>query len=150
MPDLTERPEALEALYREVVLEHYRNPRSRTPLERASAEALVSNPVCGDQVRVEVRIQDGAIAEIASIARGCSIAVASGSVMTELVLGRPAGAAAELEASLRALVEGRGTPDGLDPRLRAFERVAQIPSRRGCALLAWEALAKALAPDRPT
>jgi nitrogen fixation NifU-like protein len=140
----------IEALYRETVLEHYRKPRHRTPLAAPDATALVHNPVCGDQVRVEVRIQDGAIAEIASIARGCSIAVASGSVMTELVLGRPAGAAAELEASLRALVEGRGTPDGLDPRLRAFERVAQIPSRRGCALLAWEALAKALAPDRPT
>jgi nitrogen fixation NifU-like protein len=137
----------LEALYRETVLEHYRHPRHRAPLAAPDASALVHNPVCGDQVRVEVAIRDGTIAEIASIARGCSIAVASGSVMTELVLGRPVGAASTLEASLRALVEGHGAREGVDPRLRAFERVAQLPSRRGCALLAWEALAKALAPD---
>jgi nitrogen fixation NifU-like protein len=134
----------VEALYRETVLEHYRHPRHRAPLAAPDASALVHNPVCGDQVRVEVALRDGKIAEIASIARGCSIAVASGSVMTELVLDRPPRDASELEAALRALVEGRGAAEGLDRRLLAFERVAQIPSRRGCALLAWQALAQAL------
>ncbi len=138
----------LEALYRETVLEHYRRPRHRAPLEAPDATALVHNPVCGDQVRVEVRVRDGRIAEIASIARGCSIAVASGSVMTELVLERGVDAVPPLEAALRALVEGRGSAEGLDARLRAFERVAQLPSRRGCATLAWEALAQALASAR--
>ena len=142
MPEL--KPD-LEALYRETVLEHYRRPRHRAPLAAPDASALVHNPVCGDQVRVEVVLRDGKIAEIASIARGCSIAVASGSVMTELVLDGSVGSVPELEAALRALVEGRGAVEGLDPRLRAFERVAQIPSRRGCATLAWEALAQALA-----
>ncbi len=139
----------LDALYRETVLEHYRRPRHRTPLEAPDASALVHNPVCGDQVRVEVRLRDGRIAEIASIARGCSIAVASGSVMTELVLERDAASVPRLAAGLRALVEGRGAGEELDPRLRAFERVAQIPSRRGCATLAWDALAQALASARP-
>ena len=142
MPEL--KPD-LEALYRETVLEHYRHPRHRAPLAAPDATALVHNPVCGDQVRVEVAIRDGKIAEIASIARGCSIAVASGSVMTELVLDRAAAAVPELEAALRTLVEGGGAREGLDARLRAFERVAQLPARRGCATLAWEALAQALA-----
>jgi nitrogen fixation NifU-like protein len=134
----------IEALYRETVLEHYRRPRHRSPLAAPDASALVHNPVCGDQVRVEIALREGKIAEIASIARGCSIAVASGSVMTELVLERSPDAVPALETALRALVEGRGAVEGLDARLRAFERVAQIPSRRGCATLAWEALAQAL------
>ncbi len=138
----------VEALYRETVLEHYRRPRHRTPLAAPDATALVHNPVCGDQVRVEIALRDRRIAEIASIARGCSIAVASGSVMTELVLDRDPDAVPELESALRALVEGRGAVDGIDARLRAFERVAQIPSRRGCALLAWEALIQALTNQR--
>jgi len=134
----------LEALYRETVLEHYRYPRHRAPLAAPDASALVHNPVCGDQVRVEVALRDGRIAEIASIARGCSIAVASGSVMTELVLDRAPAEVTPLEAALRALLEGKPPGEDLDPRLRAFERVSALPSRRGCATLAWEALAQAL------
>jgi nitrogen fixation protein NifU and related proteins len=141
----------LDALYRETVLEHYRHPRHRAPLPVPDASALVHNPVCGDQVRVEIRLCDGRIADVAAIARGCSIAVASGSVMTELVLERATDAIPELTAGLRDLIEGRGAREGLDPRLRAFERVSALPSRRSCALLAWDALAQALAsaPGRP-
>jgi len=120
MPDLSgnaAKRDELEALYREVVLEHYRNPRHRSALAHPSADARVTNPICGDQVHVEVELADGRIADVSARARGCSIAVASGSVMTELVL---------------------------DPRLRAFGRVAELPSRQRCATLAWEALTEAL------
>ena len=147
MPDLSESPaarDALEALYREVVLEHYRNPRNRTALARVTGEARVVNPICGDQVHVEVELVDGRIASVSARARGCSIAVASGSVMTELVRGVTPAAARAVSDSLARVVRGEPAPAELDPRLRAFARVAALPSRRRCATLAWEALAEAL------
>lgn len=136
---------AVEELYREVVLDHYRQPRNREPLQAPDGAALVHNPVCGDQVRVEVGLGEGGRVErISARGRGCSIAVAAGSVMSELVGGLDAQAVAALARRLEALVGG-GAPDpDLDPRLRAFERVADLPSRRRCALLAWEALEQAL------
>ena len=144
MPDLSDTPEAIEALYREVVLEHYRNPRNRAPLAHATAEALVSNPVCGDQVRVEVELQGGRIAAVSARARGCSIAVAAGSVMTELVRGLGPEQARALGAEAARVARGEPAPSELDARLRAFARVAALPSRQRCATLAWEALAECL------
>jgi nitrogen fixation NifU-like protein len=136
--------DSLEALYREVVLEHYRNPRNRAPLAHATGEGRVANPICGDQVHVEVEFAGGRIAAVSARARGCSIAVASGSVMTELVRGATADGARSLSESLARVVRGEAVPVELDPRLRAFARVAALPSRQRCATLAWEALAEAL------
>jgi nitrogen fixation NifU-like protein len=134
----------LERLYRETVLVHYRHPRNRAPLAAPQGRALVDNPVCGDQVRVEIVLAEGRIAEVAAIARGCSIAVASGSVMTERVRGLDRAAASALGTALDDLVHGRPVPPDLAPELRAFARVVDLPSRRRCALLAWEALDQAI------
>jgi len=112
--------------------------------EIAQGRALVDNPVCGDQVRVEIVLAEGRIAEVAAIARGCSIAVASGSVMTERVRGLDRAAASALGTALDDLVHGRPVPPDLAPELRAFARVVDLPSRRRCALLAWEALDQAI------
>ena len=139
---------ALDELYREVVLEHYRNPRNREALAHPTGSARVTNPVCGDQVQVEVEVVEGRIARVSSRARGCSIAVASGSVMTELVQGATPAAALGDAESLARVVRGEAVSDALDPRLRAFGRVATLPSRQRCATLAWEALAEALAAGR--
>ena len=134
----------VEALYRDVVLDHYRDPRNRAPLASPGGSALVHNPLCGDQVRVEVSLEDGRISEVSARTRGCSIAVAAGSVMTELVSGLEPEESAGLGAALERLVGGEAAADDLDRHLRAFERVAALPSRRRCALLPWEALAEAL------
>ena len=137
----------VEALYREVVLEHYRRPRNRRALDAADGSATVVNELCGDQVRVDVALDaaTGRVREAAAIARGCSLAVASGSVMTELVPGLDREAAAGLARALEQLIEGGGASPALEPRLRAFERVVALPSRRRCVMLGWEALDAALA-----
>jgi nitrogen fixation NifU-like protein len=136
--------DALEVLYREVVLDHYRTPRNRTPLEEPDAVATVDNPVCGDQVRVEVKLEGDRVSAVSARARGCSIAVAAGSVMTELVRGSSRSEVERMRATLEGLVGGEPAGEGVDRRLRAFAGVARFPSRRRCALLAWEALAEAL------
>lgn len=126
------------------MLEHYRSPLNREPLVDPDASAQVDNPVCGDRVRVEVNLEEGRIREISARARGCSIAVAAASLMTDLVSGLDAAGAAEIEHGLEALVHGNSVPVQLDARLQAFAPLADLPSRRRCALLAWEALREAL------
>lgn len=133
----------VDALYREVVLEHYRHPRGREPLSDPQGTALVDNPVCGDQVRVEVSLADGCVREVSARARGCAIAVAAASVLTELAPGLDREACQQLEQRLRDVLEGAVPEPALDPRLAAFERIAELPSRRRCALLPWEALREA-------
>ena len=140
MPKLS----AVEELYRDVVLDHYRSPRNRAPLDAPDGAALLDNPLCGDQVQVEVALADGRIRQASSRARGCSIVVASGSVLTEMVAGLDAAGCRVLEEALGKLVRGDSAPDDLDRRLRAFARVADLPSRRRCATLPWEALRSAL------
>jgi len=133
----------VDALYREVVLEHYRHPRGRDPLVAPDASAVVDNPVCGDQVKVEVSLAGDRIESVSARARGCAIAVASASILTELVPGLGREACEALGDSLARLVEGGLAAPELDERLAAFERIAELPSRRRCATLPWEALREA-------
>jgi len=138
----------VDALYREVVLEHYRHPRGRAPLAAPDASAVVDNPVCGDQVKVEVCLAGGRIESVSARARGCAIAVASASVLTEMVPGLGREACDALGESLARLVEGGPAGADLDERLAAFERIADLPSRRRCATLPWEALHETWPPPR--
>jgi nitrogen fixation NifU-like protein len=136
----------IDALYRDVVLEHYRRPRNRRPLAQPTASARADNPLCGDQVALDLRLEGQRIAEVSARSRGCSIAVAAGSILTELVAGASPAEARALGRRLAALVSGESPAEPtLDRRLAAFGGVARFPSRRRCALLAWEALEQALA-----
>jgi len=135
----------VEALYREVVLDHYRKPRNRAALAHPQGSALVHNPLCGDQVQVEVSLEDGRITDVSARTRGCSIAVAAGSVMTELVKDQSPQRVAALHAEVARLIAGEPSSAELDRRLRAFERVADLSARHRCATLPWEALTEALA-----
>ena len=145
MPDRSGLSPA-ELLYREVVLEHYRNPRNRRPLPDPKRSASVRNPLCGDQVDVEVSLEGDRIQAVCVRTRGCSIAVAAGSVMTELLDGEGAAQVAQLQRQFESLLEtGQPTPE-LPELLRAFEQVSKLPTRKRCALLPWEALRDALDP----
>ena len=141
--------DATEALYREVVLEHYRRPRHRQPLEHPDGSATLDNPVCGDQVHVEVRLEGSQVVQISARARGCSIVVAAGSIMGELVREGSVDRVPRLREALERLVRGEPGPEDLDRRLRAFAGVARFPARRRCATLPWEALEAALESARP-
>jgi len=134
----------IEALYRATVLEHYRNPRNRRPLSAPDGSALVHNPVCGDQVRVEIQRDGPRLDALAAISRGCSIAVASASVMTEWARGRSTEEVRAAHAALCRLVEDGEVDPALPEPMRPFAPVAGWPARRRCALLAWEALLSAL------
>ncbi len=76
-------------LYREVILDHYRNPRNKGTLDPADYSYEDNNPLCGDEVRIDLRVADGAVSEVAFSGRGCAVSQASASILTELIDGMP-------------------------------------------------------------
>lgn len=135
----------LDDLGREIILDHYRRPRHRTPLVAAEVEGEGVNRGCGDEVRVQASFEDGRIAEIAAQGKGCSINQASASLMTEAVQGRPlAEAARTTRAFERLLTEEGEQPDAALGDLIALRGVAKFPLRVKCALLPWKVLGEIL------
>lgn len=134
-------------LYREVILDHYRRPRNRGRLGGATATAEGMNPVCGDNVVLDVRVEDGCIAALGFEGEGCSISLASASMLTQEVAGHtPSEAAAIADGVTGMLVEGREPGHELGD-LAALEGVAQFPARVKCALLCWNVLRQALGEE---
>ena len=79
---------ALEELYREVILDHYRNPRNKGHLDTPDASAEGVNPLCGDEIHVELSFDGDSVSEVAVSGQGCSISQSSASMMTEAIKGK--------------------------------------------------------------
>jgi nitrogen fixation NifU-like protein len=138
----------IEALYQEVILDHYKRPRNRGRLPAPARTAEGYNPLCGDRVFVSLALEGEVISAIRVEAEGCAIAVASGSIMSEALKGRTIADAEALFEELHEVVLGRsaGLRDGPKlGKLAAFAGVAQFPVRVKCAMLPWHAFRAALA-----
>jgi nitrogen fixation NifU-like protein len=138
----------LQAMYQELILDHYRHPRHAGLREPFDAEVHHVNPTCGDEVTLRLRLDDGAVADVSYEGLGCSISQASTSMMTELVTGRSLAEALAVEEAFLALMQskGQGEPDeDLLEDAVAFVGVAQYPARVKCALLGWMAFKDAAA-----
>lgn len=137
----------IDQLYQEIILDHYRRPRNRGSLERPDLAANEANPLCGDELCVHAQVRAGRITAVRFAGRGCAISLASASMMTERVAGLTLAEAQALADRLRALLAGPDGPAGEDlGDLRALQGVRKFPVRVKCALLAWSALCKAIAP----
>ena len=143
------RPESAElsALYQELILDHYRRPRNKGTLENADASVEMKNPLCGDEIGLQVSFDGDQISDVKFSGRGCSISQASASMMTQLLKGKTRGEIEIIRNHFRDLMLG-GTEvsDELGP-LRALAGVARFPARVKCALLAWNALESALSAN---
>lgn len=136
----------LDDLYREVVLDHYKHPRGRGKLPHPNVSVEGFNPTCGDHVQVALSLEDGKITEAQVECHGCSISVASGSMMAELMLGKNKEDVDRLSQAFKDMMHGRRPEPGLDlGDLEALEGVRQFPVRIKCALLAWTTVQEALA-----
>jgi nitrogen fixation NifU-like protein len=136
---------ALEDIYKEVILDHYKNPRNKRELPGAELSCSRNNPLCGDEITVFVHQEDGRVADIAFQGSGCSISQSSASMMTEAVKGRSLGEALELAASFRGMMAGEVEPDeDAFGDLVALKGVVKYPIRIKCAVLAWDVLQEAL------
>ncbi|WP_401000169.1 Fe-S cluster assembly sulfur transfer protein SufU [Agromyces sp. GXQ0307] len=143
----------LDGLYQEIILDHARARHGDGPLEGADAEHHEYNPTCGDEITLRVKL-DAAHERIDAVAwqgDGCSISMASASVLTDLVAGRPVdealGLAEEFRAMLRSKGEGVPDEDVLGDAI-AFHGVSKYVMRIKCAMLSWVALEAAVAKAR--
>jgi nitrogen fixation NifU-like protein len=138
------------ALYQEMILDHYRRPRNKGTLENPDASVDIRNPLCGDEIGLQVAFDGDSVRDLRFSGRGCSISLASASMMTQLVKGKSTEEIDTIRKRFRDLMLG-DTSVADDPQigsLRALSGVARFPARVKCALLAWNALESALA-DRP-
>lgn len=77
-----------DSIYREIILEHYKNPSNKGTLDPNDFTYQDVNPLCGDEIRIDVRVQDDHISEIRFSGRGCAVSQASASILTEMVEGK--------------------------------------------------------------
>lgn len=143
----TSRPEpALAALYQDLILDHYRRPRNQGALEHPTHSVALTNPLCGDEIDLDVRVEGDVIRDVRFRGRGCSISQAAASMMTQVVKSRPRSDALALAERMTAMMHGDAgaAADRALGDLRALAGVAQFPVRIKCALLAWNALKDAL------
>ncbi|MBA2564011.1 MAG: SUF system NifU family Fe-S cluster assembly protein [Gemmatimonadetes bacterium] len=136
----------LSSLYQELILDHYRRPRNRGGLEQPSVRVTLHNPVCGDEIDLQLAIAADRVGSIRFAGHGCSISQASASMMTQQAGGRTLPEIRELIDLFTELMHG-SAPAAADRRLgdlRALQGVARFPVRIKCALLPWDALAEAL------
>jgi nitrogen fixation protein NifU and related proteins len=135
-----------EELYRQAILSRYRAPRHRRSLIDANAEASASDPLCGDEMTVSVRLEAGRIVEAAFQARGCSISQASADMMIDAIQGLSPSAAGRISRSFERFLKGDPDPEIPLGELEVLAGVRRFPSRLKCALLPWKTLNEALTP----
>lgn len=141
-----ERSAEIAALYQELILDHYRRPRNKGTLEHADASAEMKNPLCGDEITLQVAFDGNGVGDLRFSGRGCSISQASASMMTQLVKGKDVSEVNALRNRFREMMLGDATAvtDEKLGSLRALSGVARFPARVKCALLAWNALESAM------
>jgi len=137
----------LRELYQEVILDHNKNPRNFRGLEDATHTAEGYNPLCGDKVKIFLRIEDDVVQDVGFLGDGCAISTASASLLTQAIKGKPK---AEVEALFGKFHDmltqdstQRQTVDGLG-KLAVFEGVCEYPARVKCATLCWHTLQAAM------
>lgn len=148
----------LEDLYREIILDHYRNPRNRGELESPPAHRVEGfNPLCGDEIVVYLELDgDGLISDIRIGGQGCSISQSSASMMSAAVKGRTIAEVGDLTRAFKGMmsihesslggeaIEAEDLPDVKLGDLEALRGVVKFPVRIKCATLAWNTLAQAI------
>jgi len=138
-------PNPADELYRDIVLDHYHKPRNRGSLKQPSVSGEADNVFCGDEVKLDLAIQGGRIADVRFLGRGCSISQASASMLTQAIMGLSLEEAEALLQSFKGMMNGS---DQVDARklgdLHALQGVRKFPARVKCAALAWNVLQDAL------
>ncbi|MBG6095999.1 Fe-S cluster assembly sulfur transfer protein SufU [Nocardioides sp. WG-D5] len=144
----------LEAMYQEIILDHYKNPHGKGLRDPFEAEVHHVNPTCGDEITLRVHVDGGKIEDISYDALGCSISQASASVLNDLVVGKSVDEAMVIHEEFLRLMQGKGQVEPDEDILEdgiAFAGVAKFPARIKCALLSWmawkDATAKTLAEE---
>lgn len=144
---------ALEELYREVILDHYRNPRNGAPVDRVDAHGEGDNPLCGDRISLDLQLDGDVVVGVSVTGQGCSISQASASMMSEAITGKSMDEIEGLASKFKAMMTIEEADHAvIDPQrpgsvlgdLEALQGVRRFPVRIKCADLPWATLEEAL------
>ena len=140
----------LNDLYQEVILDHNKNPRNYREIENADKQADGHNPLCGDQLKVYLSMEDDKVKDVAFKGSGCAISKASASMMTQAVKGKTKDEADVMFTEFRQMVMGEmdtDTEENSLGKLKIFAGVREFPARVKCASLSWHTVHAALAGE---
>lgn len=136
----------IQAMYQELILDHYRRPRNKGELDGEHKTIAMKNPLCGDEVYLHLLVEEDRVSGISFTGRGCSISQAAASMITQAVKGKTPEEAEALGLRYREMIMGNqdAAQDKSLGQLRALSGVSKFPARVKCALLAWNALEEGL------
>jgi nitrogen fixation protein NifU and related proteins len=140
----------LDTLYRQVIMDHYKTPRNFGELEGDALKVDMNNPTCGDRIQLQMRVEDGKIADAKFNGEGCSISLSSASMMTQSVKGLSVEDALRMSSLFSDMMLGKEIdPSGLDlGDIEALQGVTKFPARIKCATLAWKAMEQGLEEEK--
>lgn len=130
----------LDDLYRQVIMDHYMHPHNQGEIAGDALTIDLKNPTCGDEIRLQLVTEDGIVKDVKFRGVGCSISIASASMMTDAIKGRPLEEALALAEEFRKLVRGEEADVDVLGELESLGGVCKFPPRIKCATLAWNAL----------
>lgn len=134
----------LDTLYRQVILDHYKHPRNRGEFDDGAMTIEMNNPTCGDRIFLQLKLEGDTIEDVRFTGEGCSISMASASMMTQAIKGKKLEEALTMAEEFSRMMLGEEvnmTIFGLDD-IEALQGVANFPARIKCATLAWKAVEK--------
>ncbi|WML47057.1 SUF system NifU family Fe-S cluster assembly protein [Neobacillus sp. PS3-34] len=135
----------LDTLYRQVIMDHYKNPRNKGVLEEGSLTVNMNNPTCGDRIQLTMKVEDGIVTDTKFEGEGCSISMSSASMMTQAIKGKKIDDAIKLSKIFSDMMLGKDYDDDIDlGDIEALQGVSKFPARIKCATLAWKAMEKGL------
>jgi nitrogen fixation protein NifU and related proteins len=138
----------LDQLYRSVIMDHYKNPRNKGVIEESSITVDMNNPTCGDVIHLTLEIADGIVQNAKFEGDGCSISMASASMMTQIVKGKKVDEALRAATVFSDMMLGKDVDDSIDlGDIEALAGVSKFPARIKCATLAWKAMEKGVGND---
>jgi SUF system NifU family Fe-S assembly protein len=138
--------DSLENLYREIILDHYKNPRNKGLVSAPDYVTVrIKNPSCGDEITIQTQLTDGKIADCRHEGKGCSICCSSASVMTETLIGKSLETARTVASNYLNMVSGKPVDPTVDlEEAEVYAGVRQFPARVKCASIAWQAFLQTL------
>lgn len=133
----------LDSLYRQVIMDHYKNPRNRGKLDDDTLTVDMNNPTCGDRIQLQLQIEDDIVKDAKYDGEGCSISMSSASMMTQAIKGKELKQALEMSHAFSKMMLGEDV-DMEDEfgDIMALQGVSKFPARIKCATLAWKAMEK--------
>lgn len=134
----------LDDLYRRVIMDHYKNPRNRGKFEEDAVTIDLNNPTCEDRISLQLKVENGVVADAKYTGEGCSISMSSASMMTDAVKGRTLDEAISLADRFSSLMKGEAVDFEEYEDIEALSGVNKFPARIKCATLAWNALRKGI------